>query len=62
MIDAVGKGATRVDHLLDRIYPQLKGALRMAAGMTLKAHIEYLSEQNAIRARRTPFGLRLSPA
>lgn len=61
VIDAVGKGATRVDHLLDRIYPQLKGALRMAAGMTLKAHIEYLSEQNAIRARRTPFGLRLAP-
>lgn len=62
VIDAVGKGATRVDHLLNRIYPQLKGTLRMAAGMTLKAHIEYLSEQNAIRARRTPFGLRLSPA
>ena len=62
IVDAVNAGATRVEHLLDRIYPQLKGTLRMAAGMTLKAHIEYLADQNAIRARRTLFGLRLSPA
>jgi glyoxylase-like metal-dependent hydrolase (beta-lactamase superfamily II) len=62
VIDAVNAGATRVDHLLDRIYPQLKGPLRLAAGMTLRAHIEYLEDQQAIRARRTLFGLRLSPA
>jgi glyoxylase-like metal-dependent hydrolase (beta-lactamase superfamily II) len=62
VVDAVGKGARRIDELLVRIYPQLKGALRMAAGMTLKAHIEYLEEQNAIRVRRTLLGLRLAPA
>jgi glyoxylase-like metal-dependent hydrolase (beta-lactamase superfamily II) len=62
VIDAVSSGATRVDHLLDRIYPQLKGALRLAAGMTLKAHIEYLSERDIIHTQRTVFGLRLSPA
>jgi glyoxylase-like metal-dependent hydrolase (beta-lactamase superfamily II) len=62
IIDAVAKGATRVDQLLDRIYPQLNGTLRVAAGMTLRAHIEYLSERHSIRVRRTLFGLRLSPA
>jgi glyoxylase-like metal-dependent hydrolase (beta-lactamase superfamily II) len=62
IVEGVNAGATRVDHLLGRIYPQLKGTLHMAAGMTLKAHIEYLDAQNAIRARRTPLGLRLSPA
>jgi glyoxylase-like metal-dependent hydrolase (beta-lactamase superfamily II) len=61
IVDAVNAGATRVEHLLDRIYPQLKGTLRLAAGMTLRAHIEYLANQNAIRAQRTLFGLRLSP-
>jgi len=60
--DAVNAGATRVEELLDRIYPQLKGALRVAASMTLKAHIEYLDEQGAVRVRRTLLGLRLSPA
>jgi glyoxylase-like metal-dependent hydrolase (beta-lactamase superfamily II) len=62
VIDAVNAGATRIEHLLDRIYPQLKGTLRLAAGMTLKAHIEYLEEHRAISVRRTLFGLRLSPA
>jgi glyoxylase-like metal-dependent hydrolase (beta-lactamase superfamily II) len=39
VIEAVNTGASRVDQLLDRIYPQIRGALRLAAGMTLKAHI-----------------------
>lgn len=62
VIDAVVRGARRIDHLLDRIYPQLRGTLRMAAAMTLRAHIEYLEEENAIRVRRTLLGLRLAPA
>ena len=59
--DAVRRGATRIGELLDRIYPTLSGRLRIAAGFTLRAHIEYLSGRGTIRARRTPFGLRLSP-
>ncbi|MEO7223713.1 MAG: MBL fold metallo-hydrolase [Devosia sp.] len=59
--DAVNSGATRIDDLLRRIYPKLTAAIRFAAALTLKAHIEYLAERNIIRARRTPFGLRLSP-
>ena len=58
--EAVKGGATRIGELLDRIYPTLKGKLRIAAGFTLRAHIEYLSARGTIRARRTPFGWRLA--
>jgi glyoxylase-like metal-dependent hydrolase (beta-lactamase superfamily II) len=60
--DAVRAGATHIAELLDRIYPTLRGKLRIAAGFTLKAHIEFLAARGTIRARRTPFGLRLSRA
>jgi glyoxylase-like metal-dependent hydrolase (beta-lactamase superfamily II) len=60
--DAVAAGATRTGELLARIYPQLGAKLRFAAALTLRAHIEYLADRGAIRARRTLFGLRLSPA
>lgn len=58
--EAVGSGATRVAQLLEKIYPALTGKLRRAAAFTLQAHIEYLASQGTIRARRTPFGWRLS--
>ena len=58
--EAVRSGATRVAQLLEQIYPALTGKLRRAAAFTLRAHIEYLAAQGAIRARRTPFGWRLS--
>lgn len=60
--EAVRSGARRIPDLLDRIYPKLTGSLRMAAGVTLRAHIEYLAETGSIRSWRTPFGLRLAPA
>ena len=60
--DAVARGATRIPQLLSRIYPTLAVNLRFAAALTLKAHIEYLAGRGTIRLRRTPFGLRLSPA
>jgi glyoxylase-like metal-dependent hydrolase (beta-lactamase superfamily II) len=60
--DAVAAGATRTSELLARIYPQLSARLRFAAALTLRAHIEYLAERGIIRASRTLFGLRLSPA
>ncbi len=60
--DAVAAGATKISDLLDRIYPALSARLRFAAALTLRAHVEYLSERDLIRAHRTLFGLRLSPA
>jgi len=59
--EAVAAGARTVDELLVRIYPTLPGKLELAAGLTLRAHIEYLAAQGSIRARRTLLGLRLSP-
>jgi glyoxylase-like metal-dependent hydrolase (beta-lactamase superfamily II) len=59
--EAVAAGATRIGQLVDRIYPTLTGSLRMAAGLTLRAHIEYLADRGAIAARRTLFGWRLAP-
>lgn len=60
--DAVRAGATRIGELLDRIYPTINGRLRIAAAMTLEAHVEYLAERGMIRARRTLMGWRLRPA
>lgn len=59
VVDAVAAGATRIGELLDQIYPTLKPALRFAAALTLKAHVEYLADAGAIRMRRGVFGVRL---
>ena len=61
VVDSVAAGARRPSDLLDRIYPQLKGKLRFAAALTLRAHIEYLADQRQIRVRPTLLGLTLSP-
>lgn len=61
--DAVNAGARGIGALLDRIYPALSAKLRMAAALTLRAHVEYLDAQGIIRVRRGLLGgLRLSPA
>ena len=60
--DAVKGGATTIGQLLDKIYPTLGVALRRAAAMTLRAHVEYLDAQGLIRMRRGLFGVRLAPA
>jgi glyoxylase-like metal-dependent hydrolase (beta-lactamase superfamily II) len=61
IVEAVEAGVRTIAGLLDRMYPTLKAGLRMAAHMTLSAHIEYLADRGEIRARRTPLGVRLSP-
>ena len=62
IVGAVSGGARRLSELLDRIYPTLPLKLRLAASMTLKAHVEYLEARRTIRVSRGLFGLRLSPA
>lgn len=61
VVDAVTAGVRSLGALVDRIYPTLKGPLRFAAGLTLRAHIEYLDTQGLIRMRRGLFGMRLAP-
>jgi hypothetical protein len=60
VIDGVAAGATPIRQLGDRIYPKLQPALRVAATLTLRAHVEYLADQGAIRMRRGVFGTRLA--
>lgn len=62
VVQAVNGGATSVGELLKVIYPTLKVNLLPAAGMTLKAHIEYLSDTGRIRIRRGLLGTVLAPA
>ncbi|HEV7718618.1 MAG TPA: MBL fold metallo-hydrolase [Arsenicitalea sp.] len=59
---AVSAGARSIGDLLGIIYPTIAPALRIAAGMTLKAHIEYLEAAGLIRVRRGPFWTRLGQA
>ncbi len=60
--DAVKAGATNIGQLLARIYPTLAPALRVAAGLTLQAHVEYLEDEGKIRVQRGLFRTRLAPA
>jgi glyoxylase-like metal-dependent hydrolase (beta-lactamase superfamily II) len=62
VVEAVQKGARSIGELVERIYPTLKGPLRFAARLTLKAHVEYLGAEGLIRARRSLFSTWLAPA
>ena len=62
IVEAVKAGCTRVGELVDRLYPRLRGPLRFAARLTLKAHIEFLETEGTIRVDRGVLGTRLSPA
>ncbi len=58
IVEALGKGALTVRSLRARIYPNLPPANRIAAGMTLKAHLEYLIERDEVTARPGLTGMR----
>lgn len=62
VVEGVGAGATTIGQLRAQIYPTLKPALRFAAALTLRAHVEYLADQGAIRVGRGLFGVRLGKA
>lgn len=62
IVEGVAAGATTIGALRERIYPTLQPALRFAAALTLRAHVEYLAAQGAIRMRRGVFGTRLRAA
>lgn len=62
IVAAVDQGARSIGAVVGRIYPQQSPAIRLAAAMTVRAHVEYLAELGALRARRTLWGTRLSPA
>ena len=62
LLDAVGAGARTLGAAVEAIYPRQPAKVRMAARMTMKAHVEYLQAQGHLRATRGLFGRRLELA
>lgn len=62
VLEAVSNGARRPGAVVAWIYPDQPAKVRLAARMTMMAHIEYLEAQGLLRVRRDLFGTRLEVA
>lgn len=62
VVSAVNSGAKTIGQVVANIYPTQPPKVRLAARMTIAAHVEYLAERGAIKARHTLFGKKLNPA
>jgi glyoxylase-like metal-dependent hydrolase (beta-lactamase superfamily II) len=62
LLDAVRNGARTVSAVVDIIYPTQPIKVRLAARMTMMAHVEYLEGLGELKVKRGVFGTRLSPA
>ena len=62
LLAAVGNGARTLGAAVKVIYPTQPTKIRMAASMTMMAHVEYLEARGALRVRRGIFGTRLAMA
>ncbi len=60
LLDAVGNGARTIGAVVDAIYPAQPLKVRIAARMTMAAHMEYLEALGQLRVKRGPFGTRLA--
>jgi glyoxylase-like metal-dependent hydrolase (beta-lactamase superfamily II) len=60
VVEAVRKGATRLGAVVDAIYPTQPVRVRMAARMTIAAHLEYLEMLGELVIHRGLLGTRLS--
>jgi glyoxylase-like metal-dependent hydrolase (beta-lactamase superfamily II) len=61
VLDALRHGAETIVQIVDCIYPKQPRAVRMAARMTITAHVEYLEELGQLRIVRSIFGTRIKP-
>ncbi|KRB01447.1 hypothetical protein ASD83_08075 [Devosia sp. Root685] len=62
LLAAVGNGAKTLGAVVKAIYPTQPPKIRMAARMTMQAHVEYLEERGALKVSRRIFGMRLGLA
>ncbi len=60
VLAAVGNGARRLGQVVDAIYPTQPARVRLAARMTMAAHVEYLEAQGLLVVKRGLFGTQLS--
>jgi glyoxylase-like metal-dependent hydrolase (beta-lactamase superfamily II) len=61
VISAVGAGARTVGAIVKAIYPAQPLPVRVAAAMTVTAHVEYLEGLGELKVSRGLFGTRISP-
>lgn len=59
LLDAVRAGAKTVGQVVNAIYPTQPAKVRMAARMTMMAHVEYLEGLGQLQVKRGVFGTRL---
>ena len=62
LLDAISNGATSVSAAVDAIYPTQPVKVRMAARMTMQAHVEYLEALGVLKVKRGWLGTHLSLA
>lgn len=59
VMDAVKTGAGSVSSIVARIYPEQTLPVRLAAAMTINAHVEYLEALGQLTVMRWPWGMRI---
>ncbi len=55
ILEAIGRGAQTVRQVVAAIYPEAGTSIRIAAAMTVQAHVEYLCEHGKLTIRRRLF-------
>lgn len=61
IVAAIMGGASRLETLMEKIYPHIGALQARLARRTLMTHLEALERKRRIRLRRSPFGLRIVP-
>ncbi|MDV3251646.1 MBL fold metallo-hydrolase [Devosia sp. BK] len=62
LLAAVASGAKTIGQVVKAIYPTQPAKIRMAARMTMAAHVEYLEQRGALKVKRGFLGMRLALA
>lgn len=60
VVDAVEAGAHTISAIVARIYPRQSLPVRLAAAMTVNAHVEYLEGLGELRVKRSLLGMRIT--
>ncbi|WP_240232517.1 MBL fold metallo-hydrolase [Devosia lacusdianchii] len=60
VVAAVRNGARTVAHIVDAIYPTQPLPVKLAARMTITAHVEYLEDRGQLQVARKLFGTRIT--
>ena len=61
ILEKVSAGATNIKAIVDAIYPGAGAKIRIAAALTVGAHIEYLQEQGRLKVKRGLFSQKVYP-